>query len=707
MAIKKKIRIGLVYDLLIAAGVIGFLFVAGFFIWFSLMSLTLPAPEIIGEKISGGGTQIYDRTGKILLYEIGARRVWVGYNQIPEKIILTTLAAEDAEFFYHKGVSFKGIVRAFWLNLKSTSFGYGGSTITQQLARNLFLDQSKNVSRKIKELMLALDLERKYSKDEILAFYLNTINFGEGNYGVAAAADFYFDKNLNDLTWSEAAALMSIPRSPFYYSPGKKENIERLLKRREQILRNLNRLGWLAEQTYAQALKEKLNFTGKKYAQIIAPHFVLEVKTILERMFPKTSLERENLRVVTSLNYDLQKLAQGAVEAGVKENERKYGGRNAALLAADASTGEILAMVGSRNFNDVSIDGQVNMTFWPRQPGSAFKPFSYVTLFQLGYPTETIVFDLPTNFGNNVNPYRPKNFDKKFRGPVSLRQALAESLNIPAVKVFYLADPERVIANTRKFGVTTLGDYKNYGLSLGLGTAELRMIDLVKAYGVFANDGELTTQTLILKITNATGKALYTYQPKTERVIDSQSIRLLNDTLKDRGARSGLFGASLPLTNVADYEIALKTGTSENYRDAWVFGYSPNLVVAVWSGNTSGKPMKAGGASLVASLPIWHGFIQPALSRFPKAVFPEPLPRKINKPMLNGQWSTPFGVHSILFYTDRFNPFGLFPARPENDPQFSNWEEPVKAWLINLDDGSTVIESDESGSNFLPTTQFP
>lgn len=684
-SVQQRLRCGFLVrlgaELLTAIGVLSAVVLAIIFLWFSLISAQLPEPEVLGQRIAGGGTQLYDRAGKILLFEVGTRRSWVDYANIPERAILATLAAEDAGFFYHRGVSPRGIVRAIWLNLRSGSVGYGGSTITQQLARNLFLDNRKSVSRKVREVLLAVDLERRYSKEEILTFYLNTINFGEGNYGLKTAANFYLGKELKDLTWAEMASLISIPRSPLYYAPTKKENLNRLIARRNQILGNLRQLGWINEQTEQRALAEQFQLTGKRYARIAAPHFVLEVRTILQHMFPGRDLDRAGLTVVTTLDFSLQQIAEQAVSRGAAENEKRYGGRNASLLAVDARTGEIIAMVGSRDFSDSSIDGQVNMTIWPRQPGSAFKPFSYLTLFQLGYPLETILFDLPTNFGTPAQPYRPGNFDQRFLGPISLTRALAESRNVPAVKVFYLAGTNRVIANAQRAGITTLSDSAYYGLSLGLGTAELRMLDLVRAYGTLANDGELISQTFIRQITDATGKVLYRYQPTRARVIDSQSVRMVNTILKDPDARRGLFASSLRLTRVDDREIAIKTGTSQEYRDAWVFGYTPTHVVAVWSGNSDGRPMRPGGASLVAALPIWHEFTVAALRDAPRLDFPLPLPRQITKPLLNGQWRSAEGVHDVLYYVDRSNPTGSAPNDPSDDPQFNAWEESVQAWL--------------------------
>jgi len=654
-----------------------FLLVSFFVFLFTVQSAYLPSPDLIGEKIVSGGTEIYDRTGKILLYKVGFRRSWVNFEDIPENIIKATLIAEDENFYSHHGISLKGILRSIYLNLKTKSLEYGGSTITQQLARNLFLTKEKTLLRKINEIILALKIERKYSKNDILTYYLNSIYYGEGNIGIRAAADYYFDKKLKDLTLSEAVILASIPKAPALYAPVSKENIERLKKRRDYILSRLKEEGWINEKEYNLALNEEIKIVKTKYAGMIAPHFVIEVLNELKNKFPNLNLEEVNLKVISTLDYDLQKIAEKAVIDGVKRNKEKYGGSNAALMAINPKTGEVLTLVGSKDFFDETIDGQVNVPFRRRQPGSAFKPISYAALFELGYPDKTIVFDVPTDFGN----YRPQNFDKKFKGPVTLRQALAESRNVPSVKAFYLADPERVVDLARKAGITYLKDWQNYGLSLGLGTAEIRMADLIRFYGALANDGKLVSQTLILKIIQDK-KVIYEYKPEEKEIVSPQTARILNDILKDVEARKGLFHRSLDLTIFPGYEVALKTGTTQFYQDAWAFGYTPNIVVGVWAGNTDGRRMNSLGASLVAALPIFHQFLSSAinLGKIQPENFVPPEERIVNKPMLNGSWDSPYGVHDILFYVDRKNPLGPIPENPSLDPQYILWENGVQRW---------------------------
>jgi 1A family penicillin-binding protein len=654
-----------------------FLLVSFFVFLFTVQSVYLPSPDLIGEKIVSGGTEIYDRTGKILLYKTGFRRSWVNFEDIPENVIKAILIAEDQDFYSHHGISLKGILRSIYLNIKTKSLEYGGSTITQQLARNLFLTKEKSLLRKINEIILALKLEQKYSKNEILTYYLNSIYYGEGNIGIRAAADYYFDKKLKDLTLSEAVILASIPKAPALYAPVNKENIERLKKRRDYLLSRLKEEGWIDEKEYNLALNEEIKVVKTKYAGMIAPHFVIEVLNELKNKFPNLNLEEVNLKVISTLDYDLQKIAEKAVIDGAKRNKEKYGGSNAALMAIDPKTGEVLALVGSKDFFDETIDGQVNVPFRPRQPGSSFKPISYAALFELGYPDKTIIFDVPTDFGN----YRPQNFDKKFKGPVTLRQALAESRNVPSVKVFYLAGPERVVDLARKAGISYLKDWQNYGLSLGLGTAEIKMADLIRFYGALANDGKLVSQSLILKITQDK-EVIYEYKPEEKEIVSSQTARILNDILKDIEARKGLLQASLPLTIFPGYEVALKTGTTQFYQDAWTFGYTPNIVVGVWAGNTDGRRMNSLGASLVAALPIFHQFLSEAISsgKIQPEKFIPPEERVVDKPMLNGSWVSSYGIHDILFYVDRKNPLGPIPEDPYQDPQYILWEKAIQRW---------------------------
>ncbi len=668
-----------------------FLSLALIFIGVSFFVISIQLPDLsdinlIKDRVKFGGLEIYDRTGRYLIYQTGFRHQWVDYDEISDKIVKSTLAAEDSEFYTHHGISLKGIFRAIWLNLKSRSLSYGGSTITQQLVRNLFLTQQKSIWRKIKEIILAIKLEKKYSKEQILTYYLNVVYYGAGNIGIEAASEFYFGKRAKDLSWDEAASLAAIPKSPSNYSPTNEENLKRLKIRRDYILQRLVELGWLNKDDLSFYQKKPLVSLKKTFRSLLAPHFVQEVLNQLQIMYPDQKLESLGLKVYTTLDVEMQKVAENTVWQHALENEKKYNGKNAALMAMDPLTGEVLALVGSRNFFDEEIDGQVNVPFSFRQPGSAFKPISYAALFELGYPDVTILFDVPTNFGTDDKPYLPKNFDKKYRGPVTVRQSLAQSLNIPSIKVFYLAIPDRVIDLARKAGMSYLKDFNYYGLSLGIGTAEVKMKDLLRFYGALANDGILVTQSLIKQIVNSEGKIIYLYQPKKERILSENSARMVTDILKDPIARIGLFQSSLNLTIFPGYEIALKTGTTQNFVDAWTFGYSKNLVVGVWAGNSDGTPMTSESSSIVAALPIFHDFMQTMIDKgyITKDNFIPPQKYIYDKPMLNGSYISNYGIHDILFYVDRFNPLGPIPGFTSTDPQFINWENGVKRWFSGI-----------------------
>lgn len=657
-----------------------FLFFSFLILFYFYLASNLPDPNILGEKIVSGGVEIYDRTEKILLYKIGFRRQWVDYQEIPDKVIKAFLVSEDIDFFKHKGVSLRGILRSIYLNLKTKSLTYGGSTITQQLARNLFLSQEKSLIRKLKEIILAIKIESRYSKEEILTYYLNFIYLGEGNIGIGAASDYYFNKKIQTIDWAEAASLAAIAKSPAFYAPISSENLKRLKERRDFILKKLYEYHFLSEKEYQNSLKKEISLVKNRYQGITAPHFVIEVVNSLKKMFPNKNLEELDLKVITTLDVEIQKIAEEIIQKRAKENKEKYGGANAALMAINPQTGEVLALVGSKDFFDESIDGQVNVPFRPRQPGSAIKPLIYSALFELGYPDKTIVFDVPTDFGNN---YRPKNFDNLFKGPVTLRQALAESRNVPSVKVYYLAIPERVESLIKELGIDYLKPINYYGLSFGLGTAEIKMADLIRFYGALANDGVLVSQSLILKIIQKDGKVVYEYFPQEKRIVSIETARLVTDILKDKEARRGLFQRSFHLTDFGSDEVALKTGTTQFYQDAWTFGYTKTLVVGVWAGNTSGKRMNSLGASLVAALPIFHDFLVRLQEKgiLIENKFDPPEPRIVNKPMLNGNWISEYGIHDILFYVNRYDPLGPMPENPYQDPQYERWEMGVQRWL--------------------------
>lgn len=698
------------------------------------LSVNLPNPNQLSTRQIIQSTKIYDRTGEHLLYEIHGeeKRTVIPFEKIPDYVKQATIAIEDANFYNHPAFDWKSIVRAVIANLKTGEFSQGGSTITQQLAKKAFLSDEKKIIRKIKELILAIQLEEKYTKDEILEFYLNQIPYGSNAYGIEAASQTYFNKHVEELNLAEAALLASLPQAPSYYSPYGSHTKE-LEERKNYTLQRMMELGYITEKEFEEAKKYELKFEDR-LVSIQAPHFVFFVREYLSNKYGEDMVERGGLKVYTTLDWDLQQLAEDAVEEGAERNKQLYQGYNAALVAQDPKTGQILAMVGSKNFLgekepegcisglDCKFEGQFNVaTQGLRQPGSAFKPFAYITAFKKGYTPDTVVYDVPTEFVPN-NPdcpiipdftnddkqcFHPQNFDKNFNGPVTFREALAQSMNIPSVKVLYLANFLDTLNTAKNFGITTLNEPARYGLSLVLGGGEVKLVDLVNAYSVFSQEGLKHKQSAVLKVEDSDGKILEEYQDQSEQVIEPQYARLINDILSDIDARSPLFSGSLNLTTLPNQEVALKTGTTNDYKDAWTIGYTPSLVVGVWAGNNDNSPMQRQGSSILAAVPIWHNFISKALENKPTEIFNRPDQIIVEKPILRGEKNisykiyfdrrtgqlatseTPVNfietrdypqIHSILYYIDKNNPLGPIPQNPENDSQFYNWEESIFDW---------------------------
>jgi 1A family penicillin-binding protein len=664
---------------------------------------TLPSPEQFQLHNAIQSTKIFDRTGKVLLYEIHGeeKRTVIPFNEIPNFLKEATIAVEDSDFYTRPPLDWKGILRAAIANIKAGAPVQGGSTITQQLARNVFLNPQKTISRKIKELILAIELETKYSKDQILNFYLNQIPYGSNTYGVEAAAQTYFNKSAKDLDLAESAIIASLPQAPSYYSPwGPHKND--LISRQHYVLDRMVKLGYITKQEAEQAKNEKLNFAQQSLGTIKAPHFVMAVKDYLVNKYGEEMVTNGGLRVITTLDWDMQQKAENAVKAGAERNTKLYNSKNAALVAEDPKTGQILALVGSADYYDKSIDGNFNMPMQGlRQPGSALKPFVYLKAFEMGYTPDTVIFDVPTefvpnnplctsipDFNNSLKEYKEKCFHPQdfedFQGPISLKEALPQSINIVAVKLLYLVGLENVISKLKSFGITTLNDPWQYGLSLVLGGGEVKLIELVKAYSVLSQEGILHNQSLVLEVKDANGNTLEKYQDQQAKVDDPTYIKWINYILANPDFKRPIFGASFNLIVFNGYDVALKTGTTNDYRDAWAIGYTPSLVVGVWAGNSDNTPMQKKGTSIVAAIPIWSNFLNQVLPQYPKETFspPPPLP-PINKPMLNGQYKNSDGsIHSILYYVDKSNPDGPPPLNPLLDPQFLNWEAAVTNWVL-------------------------
>lgn len=654
---------------------------AGFF----YVTSDLPNPETFDSRKVAQSTKIYDRTGEVLLYEIHGeeKRTLIPWGEIPERITQATLAIEDAGFYEHAALDLKSIVRAVLVNLREGRFAQGASTITQQLARNAFLSPEKTVARKLKELALAFRLERRYAKNEILNLYLNQIPYGANSYGIEAAAQSYFEKSARDLALPEIAVLASLPKAPSYYSPWGNHK-DALLKRKDLVLDRMAELGFISPEEIEKAKKVVVSF-APPITKITAPHFVMAVQDYLNSQYGEEVVQTAGFIVTTTLDMKLQEVAERVVAEGAKRNEELYTGKNAALIAEDATTGQILAMVGSRDYFDAAIDGNFNVaTQGLRQPGSTMKPFVYLAAFQKGFTPDTVLFDLETEFDTTEEPeksYKPQNFDEQFRGPVRMKEGLAQSINVPSVKTLYLAGIDNVLRIMKEFGVTTLTERSRYGLSLVLGGGEVRPFDLVSAYATLAQEGIHRPSTLILNIKDAEGRVRETYRDASTRVMEAVYPRMINDILSDIDLRRPLFQNSLGLTIFPDHEVALKTGTTNDYRDAWAVGYTPSFVVGVWAGNNDNAPMVKHGTSILAAVPIWGAFMREALVDRPSETFVKPEPIFLEKPALRGEVVVGNQVHDILYYASKNDPRGAAPQFPDDDIQFKNWEDPVLLWL--------------------------
>jgi len=692
----------------IAFGGIIFVFAAvtlSIFVFF-YYSRQLPDPNAWQDRKIIQSTKIYDREGKNLLYEIHGeeKRTVIPFNEIPQIVKEATVAAEDAEFYSHSGINIRGIIRAIWADIKGGTLAEGGSSITQQLIKNAYLSPERTLSRKIKELILSIALERRYSKDEILNFYLNQIPYGLNSYGIEAAAQTYFNKPTKELALTEVVYLVAMPKAPSYYSPYGNHG-EELKSRANHILSRMRELKYISDNNYNNALKTTVNFVGQKTG-ITAPHFVFFIRDYLNEKYGEDFVEKGGLKVMTTINLDLQKIAETVVEDGAKHNEI-YNTKNAALVAIDPKTGQILAMVGSKNYwgnpepkgcepgKNCQFEPNVNIATRLRQPGSSFKPFVYATAINNGYTPDTIIWDVPTEFNpqcswdgiaepgvDQQTCYKPKNYDGRFRGPVTLKQALANSLNVPSVKVLYLAGVNNSINTAENLGITTLKDRSRYGLSLVLGAAEVKLLDMVSAYGVFGQEGIKREPTGILKVEDGSGRVLEEYKDQNQKVLSEQVAKEINDILSDNNARAPMFGLYSPLS-LGDRPVAAKTGTSQDpndetkAKDAWVIGYTPSLVAGVWTGNNDNTPIEKGGAGVAAAGPIWHDFMAQALKDAPIETFNKPDPIITDKPILNGQRQ----IHEILYWLNKDDPQGAPPEKPDSDPQFKNWETALRNWL--------------------------
>ncbi len=602
----------------------GVLLIAFFFIYYSK---DLPDPNrLLGRNVPES-TKIYARD-ETLLYEVHGefKRTLIELDQVSPNLKNATIAVEDKNFYNHSGISITGLMRSVIVDIIYREKRQGGSTITQQFIKNAVLTRDKSFTRKIKEIILSIQLEARFSKDEILKLYLNEIPYGRNAYGIQAASQTYFNKSASELTLAQSAYLAALPQAPSFYNPSG-PNFEALTGRQKFILQQMKDEKYITEEEMNQALNETVEFQQIK-SSIKAPHFVQYVQGYLAEKYGEATLEEGGLKVYTTLDSKLQEIAEKAVTEGAAKN-KAYGGNNAALVAVDPKTGQILAMVGSKDYfgeiepancvpgKSCTFEPNVNITTTWQQPGSSFKPFAYVTAFgkDHGYAPGSVLMDVVTNFGN----YTPKNFNLSQSGPVSMRKALAGSLNIPAVKTISLVGENKVVETARNLGIEA--PFTDCGLSLVLGGCDVKLVDHTVAYATLANGGKKMEKTSILKVVSQDGETLEEYEEKSNQVLDPQAVYLLQNIMTDNAARAYVFGSNSALT-LGNRPVAAKTGTTQDFRDGWTMGFTPSLAAGVWVGNNNNAPMNRD--AVITAGPIWNKFMREALADTPIEEFPVP-----------------------------------------------------------------------------------
>lgn len=605
-------------------GVIAF-FVFLFFV-LPLLAFNLPSPDKI-VRTQGFSTKILDRNGNTL-YDVYANqnRTPVDIKDMPLYLRQATLSIEDKNFYKHSGFDPVGILRGF-LRIFTTGRAAGGSTLTQQLVKNVLLTNDRTLARKIKEFVLAVQIEKKYTKDQILQMYLNEAPYGGTSWGVEAASETYFGKKVSDLNLVEASFLAGLPQSPSTYSPYS-STPKAYIQRTKDVLRRMREDGYITrdQETAAGGQLEGLQFQARG-GDFKAPHFVQYVQKVLESRYGSAAVEQGGLTVTTTIDLDLQDKAQEIVSDEIAKVEKQHI-TNGAAVVLNPETGEILAMVGSKNFAATDYDGQVNVTTSLRQPGSSFKPFTYVTAFKKGYTAATLLMDVPTTFpgGTGQPDYVPVNYDGKYRGPLQVRYALANSINIAAVKMLAITGIKDVLSTATDLGITTLpptaDTLKRVGLSLTLGGGEVRLLDMADAYSAFVNKGYRVDPMAILKVTDINGKVLEDNTPqKGRRVLSEEQAFLINSILSDNNARKEVFGLN-SLLNLSN--VMVKTGTTNDKRDNWTIGGNNNAMVGVWVGNNDNSAMLNVASGVSGASPIWRRIVQEALKGKPSVSFETP-----------------------------------------------------------------------------------
>lgn len=710
------------------------------FAWFSK---DLPTPEKIARRSATQSTKIYDRTGNILLYETGEqKRTIVKSDQLSDWLKKATISTEDANFYHHMGFDPKAVMGAVFQRVTGrSSRTRGASTITQQFVKNALLDSNRTVTRKVKELILSIELEVMYDKEEILTMYLNEIPYGGSIAGAEAAARTYYGIPAKDLSIAQAATIAAIPQSPTYYYPYGTHTKE-LVYRRDYVIDRMRAENHITKEQADAAKNEDTTSIGTalkpRKDSMLAPHFAMYVIEQAEKEFGEEKIQKEGYKITTTLDFDKQKIAEEALASGVKKIN-SYNASNSAVVSVDPTTGEILAMQGSLDYFNTSIDGNVNVADAERQPGSSFKPFAYATLFKnKEYSPSKIIYDLQTDFGGG---YVPRNYNGNFNGPVTIRTALSNSLNIPAVKALSLAGIDNVLRTANEMGISTLNDRDKYGLSLALGAGEVKPVEMAGAFGVFATNGVKHDLKCILKVTDARGKIVYEYKKdndKGRQVLDPQIAYEISSILSDNKARSMVFGTNTPL-NFTGKTIAAKTGTTSSFKDAWTVGYSKSIATAVWVGNNDNKAMRNGADGSVLAAPIFHYFMDRVVTAdepFDKPdgiqevtveKYSNKLPNELSSETTTdifAAWQVPTDKDDVHIKARVCTINGLLAAdgvssdltedriytnihseRPDN----ASWEGPVRAWATSRgwDNLPPKDKCDPSATPFVATITSP
>ncbi|MEK7673180.1 MAG: transglycosylase domain-containing protein [Patescibacteria group bacterium] len=746
----------------------------------AILSIGLPDVSKLENITAAQSTEIFDREGK-LLYTIHGEenREYVPISKISKTVMNATVAIEDDDFWNHAGFDIWALGRVGLYEVFGIGSPRGGSTITQQYIKNTFLSAERSYTRKAKELILAIRLERAYTKEEILELYLNRIPYGNNAYGVQKASEIYFNKNANELTLAESACLAALPQAPSRYNPFGDNKYSHLLKeftadelhyreiesefdleleeysrgligkhvklangkdiyiagRTDSILKRMDELEYITPEERQKALNDLQNLQFNTYVEDIQhPHFVLYVKQLLEEKYGKDVVEQGGLKVYTTIDSNLQTYAEQVVTDQGEINDKTYGVNNAAVLTINAKTGEILVMIGSRKYSNEEIDGNVNVVLRPRQPGSSFKPIVYAGAFYNGYGPGSVIEDVPTRIGND----RPQNYAGNWLGQITIRKALGQSRNIPAIKAYYLAGEQKAIIElSKKMGINALNDSHDYGYPLAIGAGEIPLIEMVTAYGTFANNGKKPELTSILKVENANGDILEEWTAKEfDEVLDPQIAFMINDILSDRAVGIG------PRMYVDGKTNAAKTGTStkENKKaagtsqvrpsDGWTIGYTPTIVTGVWTGNTDGTGLGFNADGYNNAAPIFKKVMAKALEKLPDEKFPEPegikrvtisrasgklpgasTPDEMKITEIFPSFSVPTEVENLFFKVKIDKVSGLLATEftPEDaviNATFQNYE-PIKDlfnWRAEL---IAYYESKAAASGETPTGVYP